>query len=233
MLSIKNMIPTESPGPGRIGFPPEVKFNVVTNYLATGSLKIAAASVGVAYETVKKWHQQQWWKEYEFEIANAKKTETNNKLSKIVDKSLSLLEDRLDNGDYIINQKTGEIVRRPVQLRDLNQVMNNILLRQEAIEKEKKNQKQIQQQESVQDLLKSLAEEFSKFNGSRKKFDIVDVEDAQVKDEDDALHEGRETGLQEGEQTVQQQTSASEEQGGAKPSAFGIGEGGISPQGGW
>lgn len=226
MLSIKNIHPVDGKHHS-----PEVKYNVVTNYLATGNLKIAAASVGIPYETVRKWHQMDWWKEYEFDIANAKKTETSNKLSKIVDKSLALLEDRLDNGDYVVNQKTGEVCRRPVQIRDINQVMNNVLLRQEAIDKQRREQP-VKKEESIHDLLKTLAMEFSKFNG-KKTPEIIDVEDATVKDEDDAIHEGRETGLQEGVSEVPLEAGADQEPGRAQLSAFGIGEGGISPQGGW
>ncbi len=227
MLSIKNLSPSE----GR-GFSPEVKYNVVLNYLATGNLKIAAASVGVAYETVKKWHQADWWKEFEFEIANSKRTSTNNKLSKLVDKSIELMEDRLDNGDFIVNNKTGEVCRRPVQLRDLNQVMNNILIRQEAIEKQQKEQRVVQEKESIQDLLKTLASEFSKFNG-KKSPQVIDVEDAVVKDEDDAIHEERGTGLQEGIPEVSLETGTDQETGGAQLRTSGIDQGGIGPQGGW
>ena len=172
-----------------------------------------------------------WWKEYEFDIANAKKTETSNKLSKIVDKSLALLEDRLDNGDYVVNQKTGEVCRRPVQIRDINQVMNNVLLRQEAIDKQRREQP-VKKEESIHDLLKTLAMEFSKFNG-KKTPEIIDVEDATVKDEDDAILKERETGLQEGVSEVPLEAGADQEPGRAQLSAFGIGEGGISPQGGW
>ena len=211
---------------------PEVKYNCVTAYLLTGNLRIAASTVNVPYTTVRAWHTESWWKEFEFEIANSKRTKTNNKLSKIVDKSLELLEDRLDNGDLVLNNKTGALIRRPVQVRDLNQVLNNVLTRQEALEKQKKELSTLQQKDSVQDLLKQLATEFAKFNGTKKPI-VIDVEDAQIKEPDDALHEERETGLQEGEREVQQQTGTSEESDSPKPSSFGVVEGGISPQGGW
>ena len=116
MLQIKNLAPRE---PGKF-YNPEHKYNVVVAYLATGNLRIASASCNIPYETVRTWKTQQWWKEFEFEIANTKRTETKNKLSKLVDKSLDLIQDRLENGDFALNQKTGEVIRRPVQIRDLN-----------------------------------------------------------------------------------------------------------------
>jgi len=217
---------------------PEVKYNCVVTWLATGNLRIAASTVNVPYNTARYWYTQPWWKEFEFEIANSKRTKTNNKLSKIVDKSLDLLEDRLENGEMVLNNKTGELIRKPVQVRDLNQVLNNVLTRQEALEKQKKEQSVLQQQESVADLLKQLAGEFAKFNGSKKP-EIIDVEDAQIKEQDHSIHEKRpqdgeiSSGLQEREREVQLQAGTSEESGSPKPSAFGIVEGGISPQGGW
>ena len=179
MLQIKNLAPRE---PGK-QYNPEHKYNAVVAYLATGNLRIAAASCNIAYETIRYWKQQPWWKEFEFEIANTKRTETKNKLSKLVDKSLDLIQDRLDNGDFALNQKTGEVIRRPVQIRDLNQVFANIMQRQEALEKRKLEESALQQQESVKDTLKMLAEEFSKFTNSRKP-QVIDVEDAQEIEQD-------------------------------------------------
>ena len=76
-----------------------------------------------------------------------------------------------------------------------------------------------------------LADEFAKFNNSRKP-QVIDVEDAQ-EIEQDALSEEREAGLQDGVQEVSLETGADQEPERTKPSAWGIGEGGISPQGGW
>src|SRR5574343_1148408 len=181
MLKLKNLAPRE----GNEHYKPEVKYQAVTTYLATGNLKMVANAMEIPYYTLREWFRSDWWKEYEFEIANAKKTETSTKLGKIVDKSLELLEDRLVNGDIIMNQKTGELVRRDVQLRDITQVLNTVLQRQADLERQKKEQSVIQQQESVQDVLKQLASEFAKFNG-RKAPQVIDVEDAEVKE--DALH---------------------------------------------
>jgi hypothetical protein len=229
MLKYSNMVASDERGSPH---KPEVKYNCVVTWLATGNLRIAASTVNVPYNTARYWYTQPWWKEFEFEIANSKRTKTNNKLSKIVDKSLDLLEDRLENGEMVLNNKTGELIRKPVQVRDLNQVLNNVLMRQESLEKQKKEQSVLQQQESIADTFKMLAAEFAKFNGTKKP-EIIDVEDAQIKEPDDALYEERETGLQEREREVQLEAGTSEESGGPKPSAFGIVEGGLSPQAGW
>ena len=46
--------------------------------------------------------------------------ELDAKTSKIVDKALDQIMDRLENGDHIYDQKTGRIRRAPVKLRELN-----------------------------------------------------------------------------------------------------------------
>lgn len=227
MLQIKNLAPRE---PGK-HFSPEHKYNAVVAYLATGNLRIAAGACNISYETIKSWKSQPWWKEFEFEIANTKRTDVKNKLSKLVDKSLELLHDRLENGDCVLNQKTGEIIRRPVQIRDVNQVFANIMQRQEALEKQKKEESILQQQESVKDTLKMLAEEFAKFNHSRKP-QVIDVEDVKEISED-AILEERKEGLQDGIPEVCGSPGSDQEAERTKPSTWGIGEGGISPQGGW
>lgn len=212
-------------------WPEEKKLEAVTTYLAVGNMRIVSATTGVGYQLLRAWKGQPWWKEYEYEIKNTRRSAVNDKLSKIVDKTLIMVEDRLENGDLVLNNKTGELIRKPVALRDISKLANDMMERQEKLEKLKIDESELQQKETMQDTLKLLAEEFAKFNGTRKK-EIIDVTDVTVKD-DDAIYAQWEEGLQEGVREVPQQTGAEGEQSGSKFSAFPDDEGGLSPKGGW
>jgi hypothetical protein len=95
-----------------------------------------------------------------------------------VDKALETLEERLDRGDWVLNQKTGKAVRKPVSFKEVSKVATEILGQQ--IQMEKLDTELPQEQGTVKDALKQLAAEFAKFN---KKTRITgEVVDAQIVD---------------------------------------------------
>lgn len=228
MLKISNLNKTHEHGQH---YSEEQKIAAVTAYLAVGNMRIVAGATGIAYGLLRIWKSRPWWKEYEYEIKNAKRSETKDKLSKIVDKSLVMIEDRLENGDLVLNNKTGELIRKPVALRDISKLANDMLERQEKLDKQKLDESAIQTQETMADTLKLLAEEFAKFNGSKKKeiLDVTDVTEVQ----ENALHEEWETGLQTGVSEVPGDSGTETQPSGAECSSERTLQGGLSPQGGW
>jgi transposase-like protein len=172
----------------RTHWPMEKKIEAITQYLAVGNMRIVSAVTGVDYALLRAWKGQPWWKEYEFEIRNAKRSDTNSKLSKIIDKSLAIVEDRLENGEIILNNKTGELIRKPVTLKDTLKVTTDLFNQQAAFEKQKIDESALQQQDSIQDTLKQLAEEFAKFN-IKSKPQYIEVQDVEFKETEDALPE--------------------------------------------
>lgn len=133
----------------------------------------------------------------EDEVVASKRVGQATKLSKIVDKALESIDDRLDNGDFILNNKTGEVVRKPVGLRDAVTAATALMQRAEVIENMNKQERAIEATQSVEDQLKLLASEFAKFNNKSK----VNAETIEFK-ELDALHDEREAGLQTGERSI-------------------------------
>ena len=210
----------------------EQKIAAVTAYLAVGNMRIVSGATGIAYGLLRIWKTKPWWKEYEYEIKNAKRSETKDKLSKIVDKSLALIEDRLENGEMVLNNKTGKLVRKPVALRDISKLTNDMLERQEKLDKQKLDESALQTQETMADTLKLLAAEFAKFNGSKKK-EIIDVTDV-TEVQENALHEeGWYEGLQTGIPEVPGDSGTETQPSGAECSSERTIQGGLSPQGGW
>ena len=166
---------------------PEKKIEVVTKWLAIGNLRQVSEDTGVSYGLMRRWRIEPWWQEIEAEIKASRHTQVDNKLSKIVDKSLELLQDRLENGDFVLNQKTGEVFRKPISIRDANKVAVDMLTRQVAQEKLQVEVKDTNQKQTIQDQLKLLADEFAKFNG-KAPIQVIDMA-VEVK-EDDAEFQG-------------------------------------------
>jgi hypothetical protein len=196
-------------------WPIEKKIEVVSQYLVLGNMKMVSAVTGVSHELIRQWKGMPWWRELESEIRQTQNIEMDTKLSKIVDKSLDAVLDRVENGDFIYDQKSGQIRRRPAALRDIHRVSVDMLDKRELLRggaSERKENTQI----SVVEQLKILAAEFAKWQTKPK--ETIDVEMVEVVD---AVHEEREAGLQDGECEVQLSSGDNQEESGTERSPEG------------
>ncbi len=104
------------------------KVEVVKTYLALGAnLTLTSSATGVPLRTLHLWKSSTWWKNLVNEIKKVEKLELSAKTKAILDRSLDQIIDRLDNGDIILNQKTGTIERKKLSARDLNQITKDIM----------------------------------------------------------------------------------------------------------
>jgi S-adenosylmethionine:tRNA-ribosyltransferase-isomerase (queuine synthetase) len=167
------------------------------------------------------WKQEKWWQEIVDEVQLSRHNQVNTKLSKIVDKSLKMIDDRLTNGDFIFNNKTGTVERKEVSLKDATKVATDLLTRQAVLQKQEQEQTVQQTAGTIKDQLAMLAAEFARFNKrDNSKAETI----AFVESTDDALHDERETGLQEGSSEVYLETSGEEEESFAEQSETDDGE---------
>lgn len=200
----------------------EKRIEVISTWLTLGNLRQTAALTGVSYQLCLQWKSQPWWQEMINEIQAARKFKLDNKLNKIVDKALAVIDDRLDNGDFVYNQKTGEVSRKPVSLKEARGAANDLLQRQVALSKLEIETQQASRADSVKDQIAMLAQEFAKFN-TKRTVEVIP----------NALHEERKTGLQDGVQEVPQSGRTSPEPLGAQFSPLDNGKGGEGIEGGW
>ena len=135
------------------------KVQAVTSYLVLGDMSLVAALIKIPHQTVRLWKTKDWWKEVEGTIREQNNIQTNAKLKKIVDKSLDTVMDRLEEGDFQYDPKTGRFVRKPVLLRDAAKAAEVMMHRQDLM-----NQIQIQKLAvpTVDEALKRIAAEFIK-----------------------------------------------------------------------
>lgn len=189
----------------------------VTQYLILGNMRLVSAVVGIPEHTLRKWKRTTKWKEIETEIRAAETITLDEKLSSIVEKSLEATLDRVENGDYIYDQKTGEIRRKPASLRDVHRVAIDVLSKRELLrDKEKET---TGPGITVNEQLAQLANEFAKWvEGGRPKevLEMVEV----VEENDNALSEEWEEGLQAGTGVgTQEETESSPREGSPEQSA--------------
>lgn len=163
-------------GKGDRGTWPEKKrMEVLTTFLATGSQAHTAAITGIPEQTIRSWRKQEWWNERIKEFKSDNTLVLDNKLTKIMDKALDAVVDRIENGEFMYDPRTGEIRRVPAKLRDVQKVASDMIDKKALLDKVTKG-KEEQKQQITADHLVQLAREFAKFaNGGKEPSEAMEV----------------------------------------------------------
>jgi hypothetical protein len=169
---------------GERGIWPEKKrIEAVTTYLTTGKLSLTSAMTGVPEQTLRAWKRSDWWKNYAEEMQYAEHIEIDKKLAKVMDSALDQVMDRLENGEYMYDPRTGKVKRIPAKLRDVGKITTDMIDKRHLIKKVSSEKPQTQQQITADHLVK-LAQEFAKFatgkNPEDKPGELIEGEASEV-----------------------------------------------------
>lgn len=151
------------------------KMEAVQSYLLLGNLALTARILGIPEVTLRYWKNTSWWQDVVQEIRSQEKVELSAKLKKIVNASLAVVEDRLLNGDYQFDQKSGQAVRKPVNMKDAHKVAVDLQDRQQILEKLDKPEVT---DAKIEDKLLTLAEKFAEM--ATRKIEQKQLEDRTV-----------------------------------------------------
>ena len=134
------------------------KMDAVNSYLLLGNLALTGRLLNIPEITLRVWKATTWWKDAVAEIKASEKIELSSKIKKLVDASMAVVEDRMINGDFQYDQKTGQMIRKPVNMKDAHKVSVDLQARQDILEK---SEVVVQTEEHVEDKLLKLAEKFA------------------------------------------------------------------------
>lgn len=158
------------------------KIEAVQSHMLLGNLALVSRVLGIPEVTLRVWKRSQWWHDAVAELRSQRRIELSSKMQKIVDASLSVVEDRLLNGDYQFDQKTGEVVRKPVNMKDAHKVAVDLQERQEALEKMERPELDTTE-DRVEDKLLKLAEKFAEMATKKieqKQLDERTIDEARI-----------------------------------------------------
>lgn len=153
------------------------KLEAVTTFLMLGSLLMVSTVLKININTLKLWRKSEWWKEVEQDLRIQEDLQLSKRLQNIVNKSLSVVEDRLESGDFVYDQKTGEMRRRPVAMRDAHKVMLDLSDKREVLIDRHVSNESVTQ-DKIESTLKTLAEEFARISKqvtSKPPVEVTDV----------------------------------------------------------
>ena len=163
------------------------RMEAVNSYLLLGNLALTGRILNIPEITLRVWKAQTWWKDAVAEIKASEKVQLSTRIKKLVDGALAVVEDRLLNGDFQFDQKSGEVIRKPVNMKDAHKVAVDMVDKAEQLERGEKVE---QTEEHVEDKLLKLAEKFAdmatkKIEQNNNAARTVDVEDV------NAIHDER------------------------------------------
>ncbi len=182
------------------------KIQVVTAYLTLGKAPLVEALTGVPRQTIRLWKTQPWWGEMVREVQTEENQEVDARLSKIINKTLDVVDDRLEKGDWILDSRLGQAIRVPVKLRDASATARDLFQQRDKI----RNAPVAREREEAQaDRLLKLAEQFAEFAKAVRPQKEIEIEGEVI---DDAVHEERKEGLQDGVREISLQTVPDKEQ---------------------
>lgn len=185
-------------------YPDKKKTEAVVTYLALGKLPLVSSVVDVPVTTLRQWKVQPWWKELEEEIRREDEYELDAKLSKIIDKSLDAVTERIEGGEFILDSKTGTVKRIPVKLKDVHRVAVDLVDKRNLIRGKPTSRTE---KTHVVDTMEKLAQTFAEWAVKHIRNQEKVVEGVAY-----AVHEEREEGLQDRVQQISLSAEAEEEQ---------------------
>ena len=153
------------------------KIEAVTTYLMLGSLPLVASMLKINVNTLKLWKKSEWWKEVEADLRIQEDLQLSKRMQGIINRTLDVVEDRLENGDFIYDQKTGELRRKPVLLKDAHKVGMDIADRRDVLINRHVANESVTT-DKVEDTLNKLAAEFARIaskvnNGPVEVTDVI------------------------------------------------------------
>jgi hypothetical protein len=116
------------------------------------------------------WKKSEWWNKLVSEVKQEERLTVSSRLKKVMEKSWDVVADRLEHGDWIYDQKAGELRRKPVSLRDAAKVANDASLLRERLDM---NDNFTVAADQIEDKLSKLAKAFTDLSKGITKPEVV------------------------------------------------------------
>ena len=178
------------------------RIRAATVYAVTGSAVKTQEITGIPSGTIRQWKTQPWWPQIIDRIRQEHDDELDVKFTGIINKTIEVINDRLEKGDYVYDLKAQQLIRKPMGGKE-TAVVSSIFMDKRSLIREKK--KIHSEETAVMDRLKKLAQEFEGFVKAK---DVTPKEETSMdvtkESTEDAMHtdESPETGTPESKEEV-------------------------------
>lgn len=148
------------------------KLEAAAMFLQLGNNNLVAAACGIPEQTLRDWRKTEWWDRIIAEMKMAENVQLSNRAKAIVEKGMAVMNDRLENGEWIYDQKKGELIRKPVGMREATVAVNTMIDKKLLLEKQ---EVKVVDAERLEDKLNKLMDSFSALAKPKKQIEVTDV----------------------------------------------------------
>lgn len=146
------------------------KLEAAKLWLVIGNNTAVAAALNINLPTLVYWKSQKWWKDLIEDLRHESSIKLSNRLKTIAEKSLDLVADRLENGDFIYDQKTGALVRKPMLGKDAARIAGDFVDKALRLETRPR-----EEESAVVGRLEDLAKRFEELAQKKQPIQVTDV----------------------------------------------------------
>lgn len=143
----------------------EQKTDACALYCVYGDLDEVSKLTDIPVKHLRVWKDEPWWAEIQRKVFVEQNERLASRISQVLDTSLDQLVERLQNGDYIWDVRNSKLARKPVDTKVLSGLFNNLVHRRQLVRGEPTS---ISSNLAVDDRLKLLSEQFSKFSKAKE-----------------------------------------------------------------
>lgn len=151
-------------------------------YFLTQNLSEVSRQLTIPRDTLKTWTQKDWWKQAYALLEQEDSLRLTKRLRTLAEKSLGLVEDRIEKGEWHYDATSGVASRREIKALDAHKIANDTL--KTVTERENKPLHQ-EASESTQSALNELKVMFEKFAAKNQKAPVVVTDVISMKDWDE------------------------------------------------
>lgn len=166
------------------------KAEAVTTYLLLGNQAAAARTLGIPLATFALWRKTDWWIKITEQIREQENLVLSAKLKNIYEKTLTVVSDRLEHGDFVWDQKAQRLVRKPISMKDAHKVGMDFMIHTEKLVKP---EHQEFEEDTIKEKLNKLAQSFAEFAHKQEAKPVVQVTDVVFATEE--VSEGEESAI--------------------------------------
>lgn len=146
-------------------FSQDRKIEAATLYCVYGDVDEVSKLTDIPPNYLRSWKQEPWWIEIQKQVYVEQNEGLAARISNTLDVTLEHLKDRLQDGDYFYDRKTGETRRSPVNTKTLAVLFDTLSHHRTVVRGEPTS---ITAKIGVDDRLKTLQEAFLKFAAAKE-----------------------------------------------------------------
>lgn len=143
----------------------QTKIKAAVSYLLCGSATKAAKAAGISKPTILDWkNNSEWWPYLLAHLKEKHDEDLEARTTQILTQALDQVEDRIVNGDTIMNYKTGEMEYKPISGKEMTIIFGTLYDKRQLMRREPTA---ISDNKSEDERLKHLMQEFIRFSKAK------------------------------------------------------------------